>query len=94
MNWKFWQRRFKDIQVKKGDIITPSDTSPSKQKDILTNCEFCQNRFKGSLDTFIFQYCGRFFCSNHYLPENHNCDESISKLKAPPGHSELLSGGS
>lgn len=42
------------------------------------NCEVC-----GKLDLMPFEcnYCGNFYCSDHRLPENHNCVGLLDKEK-------------
>lgn len=54
-------------------------------------CFKCKKPYKSCTDQFKCKYCEKQFCSNHRLPENHNC---WGKPKAPPGgHRVIYSGG-
>ena len=44
-------------------------------------CFECRMRFKGFKDKFRCKYCGEYFCSEHRLPEKHNCR---GDPKSPP----------
>jgi len=40
----------------------------------MPECYFCGEKITGYLP-FRCSFCGRYFCSDHRLPENHNCQE-------------------
>ena len=46
------------------------------------NCFKCKKSYKEYTDKFNCKYCGKYFCANHRLPENHNC---WGEPKAPSG---------
>lgn len=50
-------------------------------------CHFCEQEKEGL--PFRCNYCGNYFCSDHRLPENHNC----ARVGGPkqPGYSEIPS---
>lgn len=43
------------------------------QKEIPSRCETCGKKFEGFADTFCCKYCGKYSCTEHFLPENHDC---------------------
>ena len=45
-------------------------------------CFDCKEKYKSYTDKFCCAYCKKYFCSNHRLPENHNC---WGEPKAPSG---------
>ena len=36
-------------------------------------CEFCGERVSDGIDAFYCKYCRKWHCSEHRLPEQHNC---------------------
>lgn len=75
---------FKGTPLKKGHtpryslenkekIFSPTVLSPSKlKKDTVLRgkCNHCQ---ENTIFGFTCSYCGLYFCSDHRLPEKHNC---------------------
>jgi len=48
-------------------------------------CNYCKQKYYNRFsDKFFCHYCGKYFCSNHRLPEHHQCNQEIYKLKSPP----------
>jgi len=45
-------------------------------------CFKCKKPYKSYTDRFLCKYCGKYFCSEHRLPENHDC---WGEPKAPSG---------
>ena len=45
-------------------------------------CFKCHRKYKDWTDKFLCKYCGKYFCSDHKLPEKHNC---WGKPEPPPG---------
>ena len=45
-------------------------------------CFKCKKEYKGYTDRFLCKYCEKYFCSEHRLPEEHNC---WGEPKAPSG---------
>lgn len=39
----------------------------------IPKCGQCHIKVAGYLDMFKCKYCGDFHCTNHKLPEDHNC---------------------
>ena len=46
-------------------------------------CEFCG---KEELLPFRCPYCGKYFCIEHRLPENHNCPEAPARTPLGPAY--------
>lgn len=51
-------------------IMFPDSKPSSKVKEKMTRCEICG---KDELLPFICSYCGKTLCSEHRLPESHDC---------------------
>ena len=48
-------------------------------------CNYCKQKYHNPfIDKFFCHYCGKYFCSNHRLPEHHQCHHEIHNLKSPP----------
>jgi len=44
-----------------------------KTRSDLNYCSFCDGKYDGFGDRFRCRYCGKYFCLDHYLPEDHKC---------------------
>jgi predicted nucleic acid binding AN1-type Zn finger protein len=60
-----------EIEEEPKIIIVPVKEEP--QKKIPSRCETCHREFTGWSDTFCCKYCGKYSCTEHLLPESHNC---------------------
>lgn len=56
------------------DNKMPSDTPPKPKKK---RCAICKKKL--TLLDFSCR-CGKFYCSLHRLPEQHNCDVDYEKI--------------
>ncbi|MFX1323545.1 MAG: AN1-type zinc finger domain-containing protein [Promethearchaeota archaeon] len=56
----------------------------------MTFCSFCGDPI--SKFPFICNYCGESFCSNHRLPENHQCSFDFKKDSLKPINKEIKKG--
>lgn len=61
------------------------DKAQKKYRRIPQYCEHkgCKTTLTGLSETWHCRYCNKFFCSEHRLPESHECK---GKLKAPEGN--------
>ena len=46
-------------------------------------CFKCKKKYKFVTDRFLCPYCGKYFCSEHRIPENHNCWGKPRTIKTP-----------
>ncbi len=54
-----------------------------QQRTDLKFCFKCKKRYSSLSDRFKCNYCGKYFCIKHRLPENHNC-KGMNNIKSPP----------
>ena len=66
-------------QAKKRDAEKERKREPRLKPAI---CFKCKKQCNGLTGIFECHYCGRDFCEDHRLPENHNC---IGDPSSPPG---------
>lgn len=64
--------KYPEIRTKKEPIYTViSSKSSKKSTPLYARCSFCN---KEVTMPYRCKYCGRIFCADHRLPENHECD--------------------
>jgi len=65
-----WLTDFKFIR----DIFIKEKIEPKKEKKPEV-CNIC-NKKLGLIDKFECDYCGKFHCDKHRLPEEHDCKKA------------------
>ena len=61
-------------------MTTSEKNTKIKKKSKKKKCAYCNLKIKTSI-LEIKCRCRKFFCSNHLLPECHNCDYDYKKDK-------------
>jgi len=52
-----------------------------------SSCFLCSKEFTNCMDKFYCNYCGHPYCSDHRLPEKHNC---LGNPKPPPFRGQII----
>jgi hypothetical protein len=77
----FTKKGLKDHQAIKHEI------AKREQAIAESSCFCCGKEYLKRLDKFYCRYCGHSYCSDHRLPEKHNCN---GNPKRPPLNGSVI----
>ncbi len=66
--------RYPEVRVRQEPsytVVVSKDDKNKKSTPLYARCAFCN---KEVIMPYRCKYCGRIFCADHRLPENHECD--------------------
>ncbi len=95
LNYKEWEKRKKaeaKVILKKEMVQEKANIKRNpKDKYWETHCAKCRKEFTDWTNSHKCSYCGRYFCSSHWVPETHNCPGNPER--PPGGFREIHSAG-
>ena len=79
---RFWNKIKQRLKIRKQLKEIKLKEQIKELKTSYGTCSKCGRQFKNFTDKYRCNYCHKYFCSDHRLPEKHNC----SGNPQPPPH--------
>jgi predicted nucleic acid binding AN1-type Zn finger protein len=87
---RFWNKIKERLKTRKQLKEIEVKNQIKEVKITYDGCFKCGRQFTDFTDKYRCKYCQKYFCSDHRLPENHNCS---GNPKAPPHHYRVIISG-